>query len=212
MLGNRLRRDRPYDDIINLGSYCQSAYQLGVHNLRRYALPFDYLVTPFDTLAAILEQKFAGFLDPANFTLNLENGLIEDARHRTQLLHDFKVDDTFLNDYESISEKYQRRIDRLFGILESSRKVIFIRTEMWRQHAVELDATLGRLYPHLEYLLVAMHGTDEVKDDWCLPRVRNFHLRQLEPYHWHGDDEAWKEIFAELGLDSTACEGLATED
>ncbi len=51
------------------------------------------------------------------------------------------------------------------------------------------------------FLLVVVYGAEEVKSNWQLESVRNFYLRQLEPYSWQGDPEAWKEIFEALGLE-----------
>ena len=41
---------QPHDAIINLGGDCQVAYQMYVNGIRKYALPFDTLITPFDAL------------------------------------------------------------------------------------------------------------------------------------------------------------------
>lgn len=50
-------------------------------------------------------------------------------------------------------------------------------------------------------MLVALDGTQEIESDWQLEAVRNYYLRQPQPYIWIGDPEAWKEIFYALELD-----------
>ncbi len=58
-----------YDEVINLGGDCQVSYQLTVHDLRNYALPFNTLITPHEALCAILENDFEDFMTPDNFEL-----------------------------------------------------------------------------------------------------------------------------------------------
>ena len=31
--------------------------------------------------------------------------------------------------------------------------------------------------------------------------MRNYHLRQLQPYSWKGDLDAWQEIFSAVGVE-----------
>lgn len=58
---------QPFDAIINLGGDCQVAYQMYVNGIRKYALPFDTLITPYDALYGMLANNFEGFMEPENF-------------------------------------------------------------------------------------------------------------------------------------------------
>ena len=58
-----------YDAVINLGGDCQVTYQLRKHNLRPHALPFDWLITPFDSFYKLLEHNFDQFLEKNNLAL-----------------------------------------------------------------------------------------------------------------------------------------------
>ena len=198
----------PYDAIVNLGGDCQPQYQMKTNKLRPCALPFDYLITPFDSLYKILEERFEGFLKPENFMLkvNGKEKWVEDKAYGTRLIHDFPLNEKFLDEYEKVRSKYQRRIDRFLNILDKSKKVLFIRKRITREQAIKLDALISRLYPHLEYALVCLDGSEEIKTNWNLDRIRNFFLRQTTPYVWSGDNGAWAEIFAELQLESMKCD------
>jgi hypothetical protein len=50
------------------------------------------------------------------------------------------------------------------------------------------------------FFLVILDNTQEIKTDWQPENMRNYYLRQPEPYTWKGDPQAWKEIFHDLGL------------
>jgi hypothetical protein len=58
--------EQPFDAIINLGRDCQIAYQMHTNGIREYALPFDKLITQFDSLCKLLENKFDGFMECAS--------------------------------------------------------------------------------------------------------------------------------------------------
>lgn len=201
---DNLVQEAPYDAIINLGGNCQPQYQLKINKLRRYALPFDHLITPFGSLYLLLISKFEDYLLPDNFVLKTtdKEKYIEDVRYGTRLMHDLKLEENFLDDFASFKEKYERRIKRLYDILATSKKVLFIRQRITREQALQLDELLSQLFPHLEYLIVALDGTEEINTDWQLPRVKNFFLRQMDPYVWSGDNGAWKEIFVAVHIES----------
>lgn len=122
---------QPYDAIINLGGDCQVAYQLYVHGLRKYALPFDTLIAPYSALREMLEDNFDGFMAPDNFEFRVnEKGekYILDKKYGTRLLHDCKLQEDFLEDYEAIAMKYLRRIERLIDlIITSEYPLLFVR-------------------------------------------------------------------------------------
>ena len=192
-----------YDAIINLGGDCQPQHQMKINHLRKYALPFDHLVTPVESLLKILEQRFELFLEKETlaFKVTEKEKYIEDTRYGIRMIHDFSLTEDFLKDYEEIKAKYTRRIHRFHDILQSSQKVLFIRKRITKEQVVLLDLLIRKLYPKLEFLIVALDGSKECQEDWQIPHVRNFHLRQPEPYIWTGDDIAWKEIFEQLDLD-----------
>ena len=191
---------QPFDAIINLGGDCQVAYQLSKHGLRNYALPFDALITPYNSLKKMLQNSFEGFMTPDNFELVGSGKYILDKKYGTRLLHDFKVQEDFLKDYQEISSKYLRRISRLMDLIVTSEYPLFIRKRLAREQARELQGLLSALRQGRPFLLAALDATPEIFFDWELEGVRNFYLKQPQPYVWQGDSEAWKEIFTAVGL------------
>ncbi len=195
-----------YDAIINLGGDCQVAYQLSTHGLRTYALPFDSLVTPYNSLQKILENNFEAFMNKNNFELITNDKgekYILDKKYGTRLLHDFKLEDTFLDNYENIAAKYIRRIERFNHLIKNSQCPLFIRKNITKEQATELNNVLSALREHKPFLLLALDHKEEIKTHWQIENTLNIYLKQPEPYIWKGDSEAWKNIFTALELKIT---------
>ncbi len=193
---------QPYDALINLGGDCQLAYQMKEHGLREYALPFDWLITPFDSLYKILENRFDGFLDIDNFEL-VDTGTeeyIRDKKYDTRWIHGFKVEENFLKDYDAIAQKGIRRIERFLRLLIESENPLFIRKRITQEQSRALADLLIVLRGNNNFTLLALDGNETAKEDWHIDNVVNFHLRQPDPYTWKGDPEAWREIFVAMQL------------
>jgi hypothetical protein len=190
-----------YDAIINLGGDCQVAYQLKKNNLRSCALPFDLLITPFDSLRKLLEHNFDQFLAKNNLAfITGPDKYIIDTQYGVRLIHDFKLSEEFLQDYDTIHDRYARRVKRFYDIIQTNYKIVFIRKNITKQQAQELSTLIHTLFPHLEYTILALATTEEIKQPWDIPHVQNYYLRQKEPYTWKGDDTAWQEILSNIEI------------
>ena len=194
----------PYDAIISLGRNCQIAYQLKINGLRHYALPFDCWNTSFQSLCALLRNKFAHFLDREHFVLRHDTEkkdvYVFNTLYGVVMRHDFRLNEQFLEDYEVIRATYERRIARFYEVLAQSRNALFVRNKSTKEEAVQLDALLAELFPHLNYTLLMLDDTPEFMHDWGFERIKNYYLRQPDPYVWKGDNQAWREIFLACGL------------
>lgn len=204
---------QPYDAIINLGGDCQVAYQLHLHGLRSYALPFDAWITSYDSLQSILKNKFEGFLEASNFTFVDEaknNGVREcyilDQKYDVRIIHEGKTLEEFQQNYQEIRQKYQRRITRFFDFIESSVYPLFIRKTIahdqpvTKSQALALRDTLAVLRNGRPFMLLVVSSAEEAKEGWQDDQVCHCYLRQPTPYTWQGDPEAWEEIFNNMGL------------
>lgn len=192
----------PYDAIINLGRDCQVQYQLTINKLRPYSLPFDYILTPFTSLCAILRANFADYTEPDNFELMVDGKetWIQDKHYGTRLIHCMRLNEHFLADHPQFKEKYDRRIERFQTVLASSARILFIRKGIDRTQSERLSELLAELYPHLDFTLAALGGKEASIQDWALPRVKNFYLVTPKPYVWTGDNNSWRSIFSQLEL------------
>ena len=88
---------------------------------------------------------------------------------------------------------------------------LFIRKIISKEQTNDLKNVLATMREGKPFLLVVLDDTEEIKDDWGLESVRNYYLRQPEPYIWKGDVQAWKEIFHELGLELSNAQASSDE-
>jgi hypothetical protein len=192
---------KKYDETVSLGTACQSAWHLEANEIRKWAYPFDWLITPFESLMIFMESRGAGFLDKDQLTivetLHGHPSMLHvvNLAYNIHFIHDFLAPDMF--NYDAVKEKYDRRIKRFFDLLESNKKVLFIRVQISRPEAECLDNYLHTHYPNLDYTLVAVSEDSDARSDWGLERVRNFYMQQI-PGNWMGNGEKWREILSQF--------------
>lgn len=200
--------ENTYALVIGLGDLCQVPHQLSVHKLRTAAFPFDWAITSFESLYQFIANEGVCFLDsdkivfvnhPSDYHANATS-YIEDTVYHIQLIHDFELNENYMQDYEKIKSKYDRRVKRLIDALHSDKKILFVRRSMNFEQAVLLDELLHTNYPQLNYTLVALNNSEESLHDWGLQRVRNFRLRDLIPYEWWGHNGDWAAALSQFRL------------
>lgn len=205
LIGTLFRLDastREYDETVSLGSICQAAWHLKANEIRKGAYPFDSAITPFHGLILFISQHGAGFLEKDHLKV-LETLYgdphsylhVVDQTYDIHFIHDFRFPDMY--NYDTVIAKYQRRTQRFFHLLETDKKILFVRVQMNRDEAKALDRLLHTLYPHLDYTLVAVSDDPDAQTDWGLERVRNFYMQQT-PGDWKGDSQRWGEILSQF--------------
>ena len=194
---------QPYDALVPLGGNCQLAWQMYCKGIRKYALPFDQTVTPFNGLYDVLKNRFENFFNVDNAEL-IQNGTEKYAlekKYTISFIHEFEETKDFLTDYPGIKQTYDRRVTRFLKVVEDSKNPLFIRHGINKEQAIALSALIkNKLVPNKNFLLLALDTTEEIKEPWNCPNVVNYYLKQAEPYDWEGDHEAWKDIFIKIGL------------
>lgn len=139
---------------ISLGIRCDSAIQLRTHLSRHYhlrdnAYPFDWVISPFDSLYKCLEEDFKNFLRSDSLIIyDQVFGLtgVMDTYYGLQFIHDFPITiipDLYISeleanppymglvvpkllDYlEAIKEKYARRIKRFREALLGTNEIFY---------------------------------------------------------------------------------------
>lgn len=193
---------QPYSPIISLGINCQVAYQLRLHGLRYEAYPFDWIICPFDALITLIENKFKNFLAPEylQFICTENEKHILNTLYGIKFLHDFKLTPQFMDDYEKVKTTYERRIQRFYQNLSKTCKALLIRRKISKEQAFQLKQTLQKEFPFVDFLILAIDNTLEIKEDWDITHVKNFYMPIVPGQDWKGDPALWKELFINLNL------------
>jgi hypothetical protein len=125
---------------LSIGFDCTVAYWLRDRKLRRDAYPLDWVVIPVSTALTLLDNRFEGFLDPANLTfLDQEKRMLFDEaegglkasvdlitpvvcrRYGILFPHDFSA--AGKADLPAVQQKYNRRIERLLKTLHVAESI-----------------------------------------------------------------------------------------
>lgn len=129
---------------IPIGNSCKPTWYLQKMGYRKFAFPFDWTVTPLESVIEILKNDFEEFfyLDNLIFLSPAKRLLFKDDEDNPKLVddvitpvYDKKYHILYVHDfsekgkleYEQVKKKYMRRVARLKKILEDkSNEIIFI--------------------------------------------------------------------------------------
>ena len=136
---------------VSLGSTCSVAAQIRNYDLCIGSLPFDWIRTPnFSEILNLFRTKFDGVLEFSKFNHLRDSDKFQVSGgctsaiyyHRDVKLgfyHDFIAGKTLEEQWTEFRDRYQRRIDRLYSVLESASKIVFIRDEL-KANLLSLEA------------------------------------------------------------------------
>lgn len=130
-------------EFISLGYNCDVAHFLRYSGLRKKAYPFDWCITPTNSIINLFKNNFEDFLNIKNMTFSdphpasyfegeskyiietdklVVSGYCE--RYKMLFPHDFPIEDKA--SYIDVSIKYNERATRLLKLLEGHRKLVFV--------------------------------------------------------------------------------------
>jgi hypothetical protein len=196
--------DRTYDQAVSLGFSCQVVWQLETNGKRSLAYPFDWVHTHSVSLLSFLANKGAGFLELKN--ISIQGKYAGDTAHMKVVdiingiisYHDI-ISSPLFGNYKAVKAKYDRRIKRFFELLNSNKKVLFVRQGDTKAEIEHLDYFLHESYPNLNYDILAVNCTEEYHTDWEMTRVKNYFIPQIEG-DWMGNFECWKEVLSHFSV------------
>lgn len=144
----KLFRGQIFDGVFSLGYNCRCAMYLRDARLRDCSSPFDWLTgSTFAQRIETLTTDFRGWLEEGNLDLvevELPPGSLKehdryvDRTTGYEYLHDFDTGIPLAKTHPAVKAKYDRRIRRLFGRLESGGRYLFV----WWSIEPETDASL----------------------------------------------------------------------
>lgn len=201
---------------VSLGYNCVPALHLRDYGLRLRSFPFDWNITPFDAMYAILEHDFEGFLDLQNLAINKEENTVYNKRYQFKLNHDFEIADwaessdglvpvapESLKKYQKVLAYYARRIARFYDIFELGIPIYLFRRMISSKQALQLNSLLKHKFPNAQFTLVCIQ--DEQFDDaqtWRDMPENIIYYRFFIPISFSHTKkhEGMAQLFRDLGL------------
>lgn len=184
--------------LVSLGENCNVAMALSKHGLRKQALPFDWNITPFHSLYHVFSNDFSDFLLPEDLFLNDDSHTVINRHSDIAFAHDFPTYDVgsqdeqdlaiptpgvikpdFLDALPNIQKKYERRIKRLYNILNGDSEILFIRhnhNHVSKSEVIKFCELIQLKFPILKFTFVVWGYEDEMSEDWGHPRIKTYQL------------------------------------
>lgn len=108
---------------------CSGSYFLRKCNFQVYSLPFDWLFgSCFLNRIKTIENNFKDWLNIEDLELTdtrldfEPRNIFHNKKTDITFKHDFPVNKDWQESYESVSKKYQRRINRLYNSIKKAKK------------------------------------------------------------------------------------------
>ncbi len=173
-----------YDCIISLGGNCAVANNLKFRGLRQYSLPFDWLLeyTPdfLENACTHIEERFSRWLHLENlifYNLSREEGFY--GRHKVLdtgaeriFLHDFCQAPLSKEEFDSVKEKYARRIERFYTKIYEARNVLFCvfvtKAQISKERLISCKRRLEKVFPNKEinFFAVILESNKSELQEW----------------------------------------------
>lgn len=127
--------DTKFDFIFSLGEKCSCTSYLRKFNLQNFSYPFDWIKgSTLECRINLLLNDFEGFCDKDDLEqVTLEDGcgdekcdFYHNKTNSLDFVHDFRINVPFAEAYAQVKEKYTRRINRLYGNIQKSKKVLMV--------------------------------------------------------------------------------------
>ncbi|KAB2335692.1 DUF1796 family putative cysteine peptidase [Bacillus mesophilum] len=192
-----------YDAAFSLGHLCLASMQLRKFQLRPFSGVLDWVGSPnLSNINSLISNDFKDFLNfqhlqPVKY-LSSTDLYVWDSYYDIGFNHDFKTDQNSLEQlggYDTVKEKYDRRIARFNEKLETGKRILFIRTEGNKEEIEVLQQILAQKCSGDFELLVVNHQPVQSMSEhfWNIPNVTVAEMPNDEI--WDGNDAYWAELF-----------------
>ena len=154
---------------ISLGENCFPALHFWEYGIRIRSFPFDWDITPFSALYAILENDFEGFIDLKNLAINQKENTVYNTRYQFKLNHDFDIKDWYdgpngltprdqksMEKYQRVLAYYHRRIARFYAVFDTGVPIYLFRRVVSANQAIKLNNLLKLKFPQSNFTLVCI--------------------------------------------------------
>ena len=120
---------KKFQEIVPLGFLCMVAQDLEKMGMRNNSYPFDWVITDFSDVIAIIKNGFSEFLQDVCQDEEHDN-VYHDVKTGVAYYHDFFPDKTIEQQIDAVRVKYSRRIARFYETAKNPTLYIrFVRNE-----------------------------------------------------------------------------------
>ncbi len=184
---------------VSLGSDCQPARQINRIQPSNISGVFDWVTTQIQHIGRLIENDFAGFLEPDNmfpvFHDQVFVGLV-DTLYRVGFNHDFTRLDAA--DVSAVRDIYRMRIRWFRNLFDPRRPPPYFIRRQHPRDGVEDESLAIALFEQLrakrgDIRFLYLHA-DPGRREFMTDGYRSAFLRQMDPFEWLGDNEAWNAI------------------
>lgn len=122
---NKLSKTK-FTNVISLGFFCSVAGDIESLGLRTGSGPFDWVWSTWDGVFRSFKEEFSDFFRKENlYQADVDRSIYADREYNIISFHDFSKYTAFEGQYEIVSTKYKRRIDRFLKQIKEP--TLFIR-------------------------------------------------------------------------------------
>lgn len=115
-----------YKHVISLGFFCSVALELERKGLRDASYPFDWLISDFQGVIKVIENRFYDFLNVDFFSQNKEcMHIFKNSKYNIEFYHDFTAYKPLADQIDMVKNKYTRRIKRFYSDIKEP--TLFVR-------------------------------------------------------------------------------------
>ena len=116
-----------FDYIISLGFFCGVAQEIERRGFRDESFPFDWVISNLNTVNKLIENKFDKLFDLDYLYKNDESqNVIRHKNYKFDIHHDFDKERGIEEQLKFVSQKYERRINRFYEVLNAENKILFV--------------------------------------------------------------------------------------
>lgn len=213
------RRKDKYDIIISLGDRCQISQQMRYNYLQIHTYPFDWLRKGgINTIMELLQNNFNTFLNRENLVklgVGQKHLVVYDKKTEFEIIHDFaynEIDD----DYNTVMNRYKRRVSRFNQRIKSSKKILFIyrNDDATDAQLLKLKSIIDVTYPRKNIRIlwvVAKSGCHNIKKYLLAENIykcifdADAFYGQWETSAWEGNEFQYSELFENIALTPRGC-------
>ncbi|MFF2908870.1 DUF1796 family putative cysteine peptidase [Paenibacillus sp. NPDC057934] len=215
---------KSYDLIVSLGMSCAPAINLRRNNLRKFAMPLDWMISfSLSDVSRLYRNKFQNFMEFENLSMLeethflLDDGapiyperkentpvksyFIKDTQYNIISVHDFPIIEgsDWTSSYSSYKAKLNSRISRFWDRLTKSQSTLFVRWASHYEQAVELQSVLSQCLQKNSFTVLILNPVPDLQ----YVREINWDINNvcvLEVPEDMNDYDSWDSILKDIQL------------